>query len=121
MHITKDSTFGYSSDYWTNDQLLNENSAITDNVNAKYPSFLNTSFKTIRMCSGGPDSICAFHTFDRVWNNAKDLFSAGYIREPTLDQSQILKVLAPTKGTYAVSFIPFEPSHRILLKVSVVF
>lgn len=111
MQIMEDSAFGYSSAYWTNDQLLNENSAITDNVNAKYPSFLSTSFKSIRMCSGGPDRNCAFHTFDRAWNNAKELFSAGYIREPTLDQSQILKVLAPRKGTYAVSLIIFQPRY----------
>ena len=106
MKIIEDSTFGYNSAYWTNDQLLNENSAITESVNAKYPSFLTTSFMTIRMCSGGPDSNCASHTFDQVWNNAKELFSAGYIREPTFDQSEILKVFAPVKGTYSVSFIP---------------
>ena len=105
MHIIDDSTFGYNSAYWTNDQLLNENSAITDNVNAKYPSFLSTPFNTIRMCSGGSDSNCASHTFDQVWNNAKELFSAGYIREPSLDQSQILKVFSPKKGTYSVSLI----------------
>ena len=108
MQIKEDSTFGYNSAYWTNDQLLNEDSAITDNVNAKYSSFLSTSFNIIRMCSGGPDSNCAVHTFDIIWNSAKELFSAGYTREPTLDQSQILKVLAPKKGTYAVSFIRFQ-------------
>ena len=111
MRIKEDSTFGYNSAYWTNDQFLNENSSITDNVNAKYPSFLSTSFKTIRICSEGPDGNCVSYTFDHVWNNAKELFSAGYIREPTLDQSQILKVLAPRKGTYAVSFITFQPRY----------
>ena len=106
MHIKDDSTFGYNSAYWTNDQLLNEHSAITDDVNAKYPSFLSTPFNTIRMCSGGPDINCVSHIFDQVWNNAKELFSAGYIREPSLDQSLILKVFAPQKGTYSVSSIP---------------
>ena len=94
MHIIDDSTFGYNSAYWTNDQLLNENSAITDNVNAKYPSFLSTPFNTIRMCSGGPDTNCASHFFDQVWNNAKQLFSAGYIREPSLDQAAVHKGVA---------------------------
>ena len=112
MQIIEDSTFGYNSAYWTNDQLLNENSAITENVNAKYSSFLSTSFDTIRMCSEGPDSNCVSHTFDRVWNNAKELFNAGYIREPSLDQSEILKVFAPKKGAYSVSFISF---HRGIL------
>ena len=46
MDIIEDSTFGYNSAYWTNDQFLNEKSSITDNVNAKYPSFLSTSFNT---------------------------------------------------------------------------
>lgn len=109
MQINKDSTFGYNSPYWTNAQLLNENSAITDNVNAKYATFLSTNFDIIRMCSGGPESNCASHFFDRVWNNAKELFSAGYIPESTLNQSQILNVLGPMIGTYAVSLIPFQP------------
>ena len=108
MQIIEDSTFGYNSAYWTNDQLLNENSAITDNVNAKYQGFLSTSFKIIRMCSGDPDSNCITHTFDQVWNNAKELFGAGYLREPSLDQSEILNVFSPEKGTYSVSFIPFH-------------
>lgn len=114
MKIIEDSTFGYSSAYWTNDQLLNENSAITDNVNVKFPSFLSTSFDTIRMCSESPDSNCVSHKFDQVWNNAKDLFNAGYIREPSLDQSEILKVFAPKKGTYSVSFIPFHLRYQFL-------
>ena len=107
MKIIKDHTFGYSSGYWTNDNLLNEDSALAEKVNAKYSSFLNQPFTTIRMCSEGPNTNCIIHTFDHEWGNAKELFSAGYIREPTLDQSKLLKVLAPTKGTYAVSFIPF--------------
>ena len=115
MDIIEDSTFGYNSAYWTNDQLLNENSAITDYVNAKYPSFLNTPFDIIRMCSGGPASNCAQHEFDQVWNNATELFSAGYIREPSLDQSEILKVFSPQKGTYSVSFIPIWRRYQFLI------
>ena len=116
MQIIEDSTFGYNSAYWTNDQLLNENSAITDNVNAKYQGFLSTSFKIIRMCSGDPDSNCTSHTFDQVWNNAKELFGAGYLREPSLDQSEILNVFSPEKGTYSVSFIPNSCRYRFLYK-----
>ena len=114
MKIIEDSTFGYNSAYWTNDQLLNENSAITESVNAKYPSFLTTSFMTIRMCSGGPDSNCALHMFDQVWNDAKELFSSGYIREPSLDQSEILKVFSPKKGTYSVSSIHLQRGYQFL-------
>ena len=117
MQIIEDSTFGYNSAYWTNDQLLNENSAITDNVNAKYQGFLSTSFKIIRMCSGDPDSNCTSHTFDQVWNNAKELFGAGYLREPSLDQSEILNVFSPEKGTYSVSFIPFHVGINFFIKL----
>ena len=114
MRIKEDSTFGYNSAYWTNDQFLNENSSITDNVNAKYPSFLSTSFKTIRICSEGPDGNCVSYTFDHVWNNAKELFSAGYIRAPTIDQSKMLEVFAPVKGSYAVSIVPIRPNYQFL-------
>ena len=114
MRIKEDSTFGYNSAYWTNDQFLNENSSITDNVNAKYPSFLSTSFKTIRICSESPDDNCVSYTFDHVWNNAKELFSAGYIRAPTIDQSKMLEVFAPVKGSYAVSIVPIRPNYQLL-------
>ena len=114
MRIKEDSTFGYNSAYWTNDQFLNENSSITDNVNAKYPSFLSTSFKTIRICSESPDDNCVSYTFDQVWNNAKELFSAGYIRASTLDQSKMLEVFAPVKGSYAVSIVPIRPNYQLL-------
>ena len=32
----EDSTFGYSSPYWTNTEILNENSDLFEEVNAKY-------------------------------------------------------------------------------------
>ena len=69
MQIAEDSQFGYTSAYWTDDNLLNENSAPTDNVNAKYAAFLSSPFNTIRMCSGSVDTNCVSYTFDRTWNN----------------------------------------------------
>ena len=108
MQIIEDETFGYSSAYWTNDALLNENSFLSDNVNAKYSGFLSQPFSMIRMCSGNPpsdlwSSNCVSHTFDKEWSNAKELFSAGHIRDPSVNQPGMLNVLGPDEGTYSVS------------------
>ena len=103
MQIIEDSTFGYTSPLWTNDDLLNENSNLTDNVNAKYASFLSTPFNTIRMCSQSVDSNCVSYTFENmVWNSAKDLFNSGYQQAPNQDQAGILAVFGPNKGDYKV-------------------
>ena len=101
MKIMEDSTFGFSSLYWTNDELLNENSVITEEVNAKYPAFLNTAFKEIRACVGDN---CFYHTFDNVLSSAKELFTKGYIRDPSVDKDGILNTYSPQPGSYAVRY-----------------
>ena len=103
MKIMTDQTFGYNSGYWRNDQLLNENSALSEKVNAKYSGFLSQPFKMIRLCSRGPDTNCISHTFDHEWQNAKELFNAGHIRDISIDQPGILRIFGPEDGTYAVS------------------
>ena len=102
MQIATDKTFGYYSAYWTNDALLNENSAPSDNVNAKYASFLNVPFDTIRMCSNIENTNCASYTFDKTWESAKQLFSSGFQRAKDQDQAEIIKVFGPKKGDYSV-------------------
>jgi len=101
MQIIEDSTFGFSSSYWTNDALLNENSAVDEKVNAKYASFLSKSFNTIRMCSESHDAKCVSYTFGKTWDNAKQLFNSGFQRASDQDQDEILEVYGPTKGYYA--------------------
>ena len=105
MKIMEDSTFGFSSSYWTDDKLLNENSATTDKVNAKYSAFLNVPFKEIRMCVGDFGSNCVTHTFDSEWASAKALFNAGYIRDASVDKDGILKAYGPAAGSYQVSYV----------------
>ena len=90
MQIIEDSTFGFSSSYWTNDALLNENSAIDEKVNAKYASFLSKSFNTIRMCSEVENTNCVSYTFEKTWDNPKQLFSSGFQRATDQDQAKIL-------------------------------
>ena len=110
MKIMEDSTFGFSSSYWTNDQLLNENSVITEEVNAKYPAFLNTPFKEIRACAGDN---CFYHTFDNVLSSAKELFNKGYIRDPSVDQDGILNTYRPQTGSYAVSYQCMQSKSKL--------
>ena len=43
MRIAQDKVFGYSSSYWTNDALLNENSPANATGNAKRSRLLATS------------------------------------------------------------------------------
>ena len=102
--IEEGTTFGFNSEYWTNDMLLNEHTSPDEMKDAKYQAFLNTPFQSIRMCVDSPDSNCISHNFDNVWTSARDLFSAGYEPQPTLDQNRILEVYGPVEGSYAVSY-----------------
>ena len=102
MKIADDETFGYSSSYWEDDTLLNENSPVDERVNAKYQAFLNVSFTDIQMCVESENSNCYTHSLDREWRSAKDLFSAGMIKDTTFDQAKILSAFDVTTGHYQV-------------------
>ena len=99
MQIVEDSTFGYSSAYWTNDSLLNENALSSDNVNAKFAAFLNAPFTEIRICSR---SNCLLYSFNRAWSSAQHLFNSGFQRAADQDQAKLLAVFDPYKGDYKV-------------------
>ena len=103
MKIVEDSTFGFSSPYWTNNKLLNDDSSFSSNANAKYAAFLSTPFQTIRMCVDSKGHDCVSYRFPEVWKSAKDLFSAGYIRTPNLSQEKLLEIFGPKNGSYRVS------------------
>ena len=47
-------------------------------------------------CSSG----CVTHTFSKEYKSAKELFSAGYIRDSAVDQDGIFNAFGPTAGTY---------------------
>merc|ERR1712129_404831 len=98
--IASDNILGYSSAYWEDDSLLNEGSPGNLTENAKYMSYLTASFSRIRMCVGSPVSNCVEHNFTTEWASAKELFSAGYLRDPSLDRDGILDAFAPTIGSY---------------------
>jgi len=100
LKVGQDSTLGYTSPYWEDDQLLNEDAPTSAVGNAKYPSYLSVPFKSIRMCIGAVDSNCVEHTFEKEWSSAKDLFSGGYIRDPTLDRDGILGAFAVAESAH---------------------
>merc|ERR1711871_985537 len=79
-----DSTFGFSSAYWENTNLLNEGSDPLAPGNAKYDVFNTQPFSSIMLCVGGPFSNCVVHT--AIAANLRTLFSSGYIRDDKLPQ-----------------------------------
>ncbi|CAE7675692.1 unnamed protein product [Symbiodinium pilosum] len=81
MRIAKTSTLGFSSAYWSSDQLLNENSPVDAEEDAKYQAYLDEPVQSIRMCVKKPDSNCVTHTFSSTYSSAKELFTSGYIRD----------------------------------------
>ena len=105
MQIAEDSTFGYTSAYWTNDALLNENALPDDNVNAKFATFLNAPFNQIRMCSR---TNCLSYSFKKTWDSAKQLFNSGFQRAADQDQAKLLAVFDPYKEDYRVGLLKFE-------------
>ena len=80
--------------------MLNEASVVDTIEDAKYKEFNTEPFKRIRMCIGSPESNCVEHVFSKKYDNAKALFSAGYIRDETVKRDEILSKFGPAKGSY---------------------
>jgi len=99
MKIGTDNTFGYSTSWWTNDELLNEQSLPESIGNAKYDAFVSIPFTKVRMCIGAPNDNCVEHQFAKQYQSAKELFSAGYINDPQVDRAGILKAFDVTRPT----------------------
>ena len=88
--VQSGATFGYDSKYWTNTNTLNPKIAFTDKTkDAKYPAFSTVPFSTIRICVNSPTDNCIYHTFSKTYESARELFSAGYVRDAKLDQQGI--------------------------------
>ena len=97
---SKTDKLGYSSPLWTNTELLNQASPMQEEADAKYAEYLSVPFKEIRMCVGSPTSNCVTHQFSKTYDNAKALFSSGYIRDATVKRDELLKAFGPTPGSY---------------------
>ena len=102
LKVGETSTLGFSSPLWTNTALLNEASPVGEMKDAKYSQFNTEPFKRIRMCVGSPESNCVTHVFSQRYESAKALFSAGYIRDESVDKDGILSNFGPVEGTYRV-------------------
>jgi len=95
-----DSTFGFSSSYWTDAKLLNEGADVGTPGNAKYDAFNTLAFKKVKMCIGGAHSHCIEHTLTKSYWNARALFSAGYIKDRTFSKQDFLAAMGPAQGSY---------------------
>lgn len=95
-----DATLGYSSQYWTNSALLNENSDIGAVGNAKYNAFNTAPFNKVKLCVGSPNGNCVEHLVGQRYDNARSLFSAGYIRDDTFSRQDFLTTFGPPAGDY---------------------
>merc|ERR1712025_1317089 len=92
MKIMSGGTFGYNAAYWTNQATLKNTSPPTKQENAKYATFMTVPVTKIRICTDAAGKNCFVHEFDQTFPSAMDLFSAGYIRDPTLEQSNFEKI-----------------------------
>ena len=86
-----DDTFGYSSAYWTNKELLNSESSIEEEVNAKYEFFNHFSFRTLKICVGGPNENCFEHVLEYAHQSALSLFKSTYMRDGSINQASLLQ------------------------------
>eukprot|EP00439_Symbiodinium_sp_Y106_P057072 s365_g8.t1 len=100
LKVGETSTLGFSSPLWTNTALLNEASPVDTVEDAKYKEFNAEPFERIRMCVGSPESNCVVHDFSKRYSSARALFSAGYIRDESVDKDGILSSFGPVKGSY---------------------
>ncbi|CAE7477052.1 PKHD1L1 [Symbiodinium sp. CCMP2456] len=100
MKFADGGLLGYDSELWDNVELLNEDSPEGEPVNAKYPAFLNVPFTRLRACVGSAHGHCVHHKFDTPWSSALELFSAGYVRDHTVDQAGLVQALGAKPGTY---------------------
>lgn len=79
-------TFHFAHPHWENDLLFNANSPEAKEEDAKYATFMSASFNTIRLCVGGPSMKCMDHTLPQTYGSARELFTAGYIEDNTMDK-----------------------------------
>ena len=100
MKLADGGILGYDSELWGNVELLNENSPEGEPVNAKYQHYLDVPFTRLRACVGSAHGHCVHHKFDTAWSSALELFSAGYVRDHTVDQAGMIQALGAKPGSY---------------------
>lgn len=107
MKTTGDTVWGWSSSLWMNTETLEPNSPEEEEINAKYPAFNEIGFNTIRICvgeptqttpTGSPTGNCFDHTLAQSYSSLQALFSAGFIRDDSLDQGHILHTFGVAPG-----------------------
>lgn len=97
---TSGGVLGYNSQLWTNTDLLNPESPEDRPDNAKYQAYLDVPFRRLRACVGSSHGQCIYHSFESPWSSALALFSAGYVRDTSVDQAGMVQAFGATPGSY---------------------
>eukprot|EP00439_Symbiodinium_sp_Y106_P059475 s1671_g8.t1 len=100
MKFSDGEDLGYESKLWENTELLNPDSPEGVPVNAKYPAYLDLPFTHIQACVGSPHGHCVHHRFATPWASARELFSAGYVRDSTVDQAGFVQAFGASPSSY---------------------
>lgn len=77
----------YDNPLWENTETLNPSSPVDEEIDAKYQTFMISRFNTIILCVGGPTERCITHPLQDTYESAHALFTAGFIRDTTIDQT----------------------------------
>ncbi|CAJ1365276.1 unnamed protein product [Effrenium voratum] len=100
MKFSEGGLLGYDSELWSNAELLNPDSPEDMPGNAKYQAYMDTPFKRLRACVGTAYGSCVSHSFDSAYSSASALFTAGYVRDFSVDQGGLIQALGAKPGTY---------------------
>lgn len=100
MKLSQGGVLGYNSQLWTNTDLLNPESPEDRPDNAKYQAYLDVPFRRLRACVGSSHGQCIYHSFESPWSSALALFSAGYVRDTSVDQAGMVQAFGATPGSY---------------------
>lgn len=123
MKLSDDNTFGYSSAYWTNDDLYNGDDTEAILRNAKFAAFLDTPFTIFMVCfnapyqlngANSPNPNCVKHTFATPYSSAKALFNAGFVSVPNIDQEGLVRATGHVLGVDHPKCPPSSPGFNTL-------
>lgn len=88
----------YDASWWTDQALLDENSNPEQAGDAKYAAFGQGPVDKIRICTDFPyghsSARCYEHTLPSTYSSARDLFSAGYIEDQTIDKMAMYSIFS---------------------------
>ena len=77
----QNATFGYTSDYWTTNNVLAADDVNLNVGTSKFQGFNTLSLTSIKVCVTSPNTNCFSHTFSAPLSSALALFSGSWLNE----------------------------------------